>query len=164
MSREASYNGGSGEEDYENWNVQGMPDVDAPYDVFLVRALCGRRLRVTISDGRTLIGRLWCVDGRKNIVMIDVEETRIWPDEEQENRSLPIIMVPWNLMKKFEICKDEYERAKVQAVRLQKLVKNYTSQEERSNPYDADGNPNMNRTDEYFPNLDVRNTIYEEAD
>jgi len=34
----------------------------------------GRYVRVTASDGRVLVGKLWCLDAHGNIILMDTEE------------------------------------------------------------------------------------------
>lgn len=51
-------------------------------------------LRVTLSDGRMLIGRFACFDKQRNVLLNEAREFRTTSCEGRP-RSLGIVLVPW---------------------------------------------------------------------
>lgn len=49
--------------------AEGMDDA-----VAVARTWLGNPVRVHLSDGRVLVGRLWCLDAHANIVLVSAEE------------------------------------------------------------------------------------------
>ena len=54
-------------------------------------------LRVTLTDGRVLVGTFSCFDKQRNILLQDAREFRILPEDgglSESSRSLGIVLVP----------------------------------------------------------------------
>eukprot|EP00927_Polykrikos_kofoidii_P057447 TRINITY_DN51593_c0_g1_i1.p1 TRINITY_DN51593_c0_g1~~TRINITY_DN51593_c0_g1_i1.p1 ORF type:complete len:141 (-),score=35.62 TRINITY_DN51593_c0_g1_i1:331-753(-) len=69
-------------------------------------------VRVRISDGRLIMGQLWCVDNLKNLVLLNVQETKTFEDGSEQERPLgPLVMVPGKHIKNIEAVKVIVEAA-----------------------------------------------------
>lgn len=64
----------------------------------MIKAFLGARLRITLSDGRIVIGNFQCFDKQKNFILYSVKETRKSIDKSGAecvvSRNLGFVMVP----------------------------------------------------------------------
>lgn len=61
-----------------------LPQKETP-KITQIKDLLNKRVRVSISDGRILSGKFWCIDNGMNIVMGETEETKIIKISTAEN-------------------------------------------------------------------------------
>ncbi|KAK0207946.1 hypothetical protein DFS33DRAFT_1254991 [Desarmillaria ectypa] len=66
-----------------------------------------RILRITVTDGRVFIGSFAGTDEPLNILLVNTEEFRIGPDENPDGRFVGQIMVPWHLVVKVEVYRED---------------------------------------------------------
>ncbi|KAK0444939.1 uncharacterized protein EV420DRAFT_1277254 [Desarmillaria tabescens] len=66
-----------------------------------------RILRITVTDGRVFIGSFAGTDKPLNILLVNTEEFRIGPDENPDGRFVGQIMVPWHLVVKVELYRED---------------------------------------------------------
>jgi len=63
-----------------------------------MEGLLGETLKVTLTDGRFVVGTFQCLDKKKNFILYNCEETRRVSDENgvegDAKRSLGLVMVP----------------------------------------------------------------------
>lgn len=59
--------------------------------VEIVKRQLDNFLRVTLSDGRVLIGRFACFDKQRNVLLVEARETRAGAPD---GRNLGIVLVP----------------------------------------------------------------------
>mmetsp|Transcript_6038 Transcript_6038/g.8613 ORF Transcript_6038/g.8613 Transcript_6038/m.8613 type:complete len:100 (-) Transcript_6038:361-660(-) len=77
--------------------------------------LMDTRFRVTITDGRKIIGDLWCIDNAQNFVLLEVKEMVVREDGTSSTRSLgPLVMVPGRHVTKVEAVKKHIKVAQEQ--------------------------------------------------
>merc|ERR1719424_1853731 len=72
-------------------------------------------VRVTISDGRLITGRMWCFDNVKNLILLNCEETRIVQGLEHHRPLGPLVMVPGKHIVKIEASRSHVQLAHIQA-------------------------------------------------
>mmetsp|Transcript_3922 Transcript_3922/g.9127 ORF Transcript_3922/g.9127 Transcript_3922/m.9127 type:complete len:131 (+) Transcript_3922:42-434(+) len=70
----------------------------------LIGDLMDTAVRVSISDGRLITGQLWCFDNLRNLILLNVQETRLCNGSEQHRPMGPLVMVPGKHIKKIEAC------------------------------------------------------------
>ncbi|KAF4697269.1 hypothetical protein FOZ60_009892 [Perkinsus olseni] len=58
----------------------------------LLSSLLHKPLRITLTDGRYIIGRLYCIDDKKNIILRNAVERR--EKETTPLRNIGMVMVP----------------------------------------------------------------------
>jgi Small nuclear ribonucleoprotein (snRNP) homolog len=67
-----------------------------------LKYLLRQTLRITITDGRVLIGSFVGTDKPLNILLINTEEYRIGQDENPDGRYIGQVLIPWRLVVKAE--------------------------------------------------------------
>ncbi|EER02326.1 conserved hypothetical protein [Perkinsus marinus ATCC 50983] len=60
----------------------------------LLPSLLHKCLRVTLTDGRDITGRLYCIDNKENIVLRNAVEKRRRDGEYSSVRKIGIVMIP----------------------------------------------------------------------
>jgi small nuclear ribonucleoprotein (snRNP)-like protein len=79
----------------------------APYhpsiSVLHLKTLLQKVLRITVTDGRIFIGSFVGTDQPLNILLINVEEFRVGPDESPYGRYVGQVMIPWKMVAKAEV-------------------------------------------------------------
>ncbi|KAK0232929.1 hypothetical protein IW262DRAFT_1451502 [Armillaria fumosa] len=66
-----------------------------------------RILRITVTDGRVFIGSFAGTDKPLNILLVNTEEFRMGADENPDGRFVGQIMVPWHLVVKVEVYRED---------------------------------------------------------
>mmetsp|Transcript_5575 Transcript_5575/g.6092 ORF Transcript_5575/g.6092 Transcript_5575/m.6092 type:complete len:80 (+) Transcript_5575:105-344(+) len=51
---------------------------DAPAAKHFMRGIMDTTVRIRISDGRFILGQLWCFDQGKNAILLNCQETRTY--------------------------------------------------------------------------------------
>mmetsp|Transcript_120139 Transcript_120139/g.299727 ORF Transcript_120139/g.299727 Transcript_120139/m.299727 type:complete len:108 (-) Transcript_120139:49-372(-) len=93
-------------------DVEGAPPSPEVDDAKqFMHKLMDHPIRVAITDGRLIVGNLWCVDNLKNFILLNCQETRISEDGVEQRRPLgPLVMVPGKHVTKVEALKSSVDR------------------------------------------------------
>jgi small nuclear ribonucleoprotein (snRNP)-like protein len=70
--------------------------------------LLGSKIRIQISDGRILIGNLYCIDYRKNVILIDTKEYRTRKNDPEKKfkpieRYIGMALIPGKHLVSFQV-------------------------------------------------------------
>jgi len=75
---------------------------DRPSASLYLKALLRQVFRITVTDGRIFIGSFVGTDQPLNILLVNTEEFRTGPGENQRGRYVGQVMIPWKLVVKAE--------------------------------------------------------------
>eukprot|EP00735_Rhodelphis_limneticus_P007676 TRINITY_DN20271_c0_g1::TRINITY_DN20271_c0_g1_i1::g.19775::m.19775 TRINITY_DN20271_c0_g1::TRINITY_DN20271_c0_g1_i1::g.19775 ORF type:complete len:102 (-),score=-6.40,sp/Q55A45/RSMB_DICDI/54.93/7e-17,LSM/PF01423.17/1e-10,Flag1_repress/PF03614.8/0.075 TRINITY_DN20271_c0_g1_i1:19-324(-) len=73
-----------------------------------LRKLAFRRMRITVDDGRVVVGRFQCFDKHKNVVLSEAEEFRVryfknGNASREDVRRIGLILIPGDHMVRCEV-------------------------------------------------------------
>jgi len=63
-----------------------------------LKGLLRETLRITITDGRIFLGTFVGTDSLLNVLLINTEEFRRGPEENQNGRYIGQVLIPWKLV------------------------------------------------------------------
>ncbi|KDR68684.1 hypothetical protein GALMADRAFT_46514, partial [Galerina marginata CBS 339.88] len=67
-----------------------------------LRGLLRQLLRICTTDGRVFIGTFAGTDKPLNIILVNAEEYRVGPGQDEDGRFVGQVMLPWKVIVKVE--------------------------------------------------------------